>query len=77
LYLLQRPAKSGPQNQDVFLLPLIEVGPPRPVFGRSSGFTGQDWDVSSDGKRVLAAVPVGPPPEPITLVQNWIAALKK
>ncbi len=55
----------------------VIVGPPRPVFGRSLGFTQQSWEVSPDGQRILAAVPVGPPPEPITLVQNWTAALKK
>jgi hypothetical protein len=39
----------------------------------------QCWDASPDGQRILAAVPVRNQqgPEPITLVENWAAALKK
>ena len=57
----------------------IEVGAVRPLFGGIPGLAGYAWDVSADGKRILAAVPPAKrnPPEPITVVQNWTAALKK
>ena len=57
----------------------IDVGAVRPLFrfiGGSSGYT--RYDVSSDGQHFLVAVP----PEqkssqPVTLITNWPAALKK
>jgi Tol biopolymer transport system component len=56
----------------------VEVGAVRKLF---SGIPigNQNWDISPDGQRILAAVPVRNQqgPEPITLVQNWAAALKK
>ena len=51
-----------------------EVGAVRPLFG---GLTVQ-YDVSADGQRFLAVVPDElATPEPLTLVQNWTAGLKK
>lgn len=35
------------------------------------------WDVSADGQRFLMAVTEGDPDEPLTVVQNWTAGLKK
>jgi Tol biopolymer transport system component len=35
------------------------------------------YDVSADGQRVLAAIPVRKDAPPVTLVENWTAALKK
>jgi hypothetical protein len=56
----------------------VEVGTVRQVF---DGIPLSDfylWDVSDDGQRILAAVPARTnTPEPITLVQNWTAALRK
>jgi hypothetical protein len=46
-----------------------------PVAAMSSG--GYAYDVSSDGRRILAAMPVAKAAQPITLVDNWAAALKK
>jgi Tol biopolymer transport system component/predicted Ser/Thr protein kinase len=57
----------------------VEVGAVRPLFGGVPTLSGYAWDVSADGERILAAVPPAKrnPPEPITVVQNWTAALKK
>ncbi len=45
-----------------------------PLFAPPGGA----WDVSADGQRFLiAAPPQGEPEEPITVIQNWPAALKK
>jgi Tol biopolymer transport system component len=53
----------------------LEIGRVQPLFG---GLTSVRYDVSRDGQRVLLAVPA---PEsnsdPITLIQNWTAVLKK
>ena len=57
----------------------IEVSAVRAMFGGIPLGAGYFYDVSADGQRILAAVaavnPGGPPP--ITLVENWTAALKK
>jgi hypothetical protein len=49
------------------------------LFNGIPGSNDYLYDVSADGQRILAAVPAGnqKSPEPITLVQNWTAALKK
>lgn len=57
----------------------VEVGPVRELFRGIPALYGYAWDISADGQRILAAVPVKnqKAPEPITLVQNWAAGLKK
>jgi eukaryotic-like serine/threonine-protein kinase len=58
---------------------VLEVGPAVPLFGGliSTG-AGTQYVVSSNGQRILAAVPADlSANEPITLVQNWAAVLKK
>jgi Tol biopolymer transport system component len=55
----------------------IEVGKARAVVAAVS-VLGTNYVVTGDGKRLLAAVPVYPTMfEPVTLVQNWTAALKR
>ena len=52
----------------------LEVGKIEALFG---GLTGS-YDVSTDGQRFLAVVPPeGKVQEPLTVVQNWMAGLKK
>ncbi len=55
----------------------VEVGTLRPVFTRVLHTGGYAYDVSADGQRLLAAMPVAKAAQPITLVENWSAALKK
>ena len=60
----------------------LEVGQIRPLFPNPSGFglgsNSPVYDVSADGQRFLIPVPVGDKRgEPLTLVQNWMAGLKK
>jgi hypothetical protein len=39
---------------------------------------GAQYDITADGKRFLVNIPVEQPEvAPLTLVQNWAAALKK
>ena len=54
----------------------VEVTAVRPVFGKGGFLGGYGDDVSLDEQRVLAANPVGGTAEPITLVENWVAAPK-
>ena len=57
-----------------------EVGAIRPLFGGLAPFgIGYLYDVSADGQRILAIAPAEQTgtPEPLTLVQNWTAGLKK
>jgi eukaryotic-like serine/threonine-protein kinase len=60
----------------------LRSGAVRSLFGLSGlsgGYSG-GYDVSPDGQRVLAAVPAEQgttPRQPLTVVQNWTAALKK
>jgi hypothetical protein len=56
----------------------VGVGAVRKLFS-AIPISSQLWDLSLDGQRILAAVPVRiqQGPEPITPVQNWVAALKK
>jgi eukaryotic-like serine/threonine-protein kinase len=51
----------------------LEVGKAHAVSGPLPNF---DFDVSADGQRFLMSVPVQSGPESLTLVQNWMAALK-
>jgi serine/threonine protein kinase len=57
----------------------LEVGAARPLFGTvytAGGF--YTYDISADGQRILMAVPPAHGAgEPLTLVQNWAAELKK
>jgi eukaryotic-like serine/threonine-protein kinase len=57
----------------------VAVGAVHALFGGIPADYFYLYDVSADGQRILAAVPAGSQkaPEPITLVQNWAAALKK
>jgi len=56
----------------------LEVGAARPLFGPVSVSGSYLYDVSADGQRILAAVPpTQNASEPLTLVQNWTAGLKK
>jgi hypothetical protein len=58
----------------------VEVGSVRRLRGGiPASAAGYLYDVSADGQRIITVVPLASqkPPEPITLVQNWTAALKK
>ena len=47
-----------------------------PLFDAIAGFGG--YDVTADGQKILALLPpAGEAIEPLTVVQNWTAALKK
>ena len=57
----------------------LEVGRVQPLFGglHSSAFS-TEYDAALDGQRFLVAIQTGlPASEPLTLVQNWTAGLKK
>jgi Tol biopolymer transport system component len=57
----------------------FEVGQVRPLFGAVNMTQGVSvYDVSADGQRfLLRTFPEQKPGEPLTLVQNWTAGLKK
>jgi serine/threonine protein kinase len=57
----------------------VNIGAPHALFGGIPALNGYAWDISADGQRILAAVSPKnqKSPEPITLVQNWSAGLKK
>ena len=60
----------------------LQVGTVHALFGgfQAGGNSGgYPYDISEDGQRILAAIPAasGTTSEPITLVQNWMAGLKK
>jgi eukaryotic-like serine/threonine-protein kinase len=58
----------------------VEIGTVRPLFraGFLPNVGGYPYDVSPDGQRFLAIMPDEQvAPEPLTLVQNWTAGLKK
>ena len=60
----------------------VETGATRALMtikGSSPASTaGYPYDVSPDGQRILTSIPVGDAGiQPVTLVQNWAAALKK
>jgi serine/threonine protein kinase/Tol biopolymer transport system component len=73
-----------PSNRSVIAVPVIlgvrpEIGKPQPLFAVQASSGGLPWDVSADGQRIIAAVQRGPepPPEPMTLVQNFDVALRE
>jgi len=58
----------------------VEVGSTHSLLGGIPLGNGYAYDISTDGQRILAAVAVAKDQkssEPITLVQNWAARLKK
>lgn len=56
----------------------VELSHCRIVYPRLLNATGFQSDVSADGQHFLAVMPnESGAPEPLTLVQNWPAALKK
>jgi hypothetical protein len=58
---------------------IFEAGQVRSLFGPTPEMQGPvKYAVTADGQRFLLAVPSGQgSAEPLTLVQNWDAALKK
>jgi Tol biopolymer transport system component/predicted Ser/Thr protein kinase len=72
---------------DVKTAPTFEAGTPKALFDprilgrRNFGFPRYDYDVAADGKRFLvnsvSTTPESSAPEPITVVVNWLAALKR
>jgi len=54
----------------------VEVTSVTPVFGRAASLGGRPYDVSADEQRALIARPEKRQIEPITLMENWPAALK-
>jgi hypothetical protein len=58
----------------------VEVGSTHALLGGIPLGNGYAYDISADGQRILAAVAVAKDQkssEPVTLVQNWEARLKK
>jgi Tol biopolymer transport system component/predicted Ser/Thr protein kinase len=55
----------------------IETGEVHPLFGPLSTGILNQYDVSADGQRILAITPRQNASEPLTIVQNWPAELKK
>jgi len=56
----------------------VEVGATRTLFGGIPTGNGYGYDISPDGQRILATVAKDQKSnDPITLVQNWAAGLKK
>ena len=57
----------------------IEVGQVRPLSipVAAGPLLGYQYDVSADGQRFLVATPEGNASPPLTLIQNWVAGLKK
>jgi len=56
----------------------LEPGVPVKLFGPIPTLGGNTYEVSADGQRILTfAAPEEAPNEPLTLVQNWPATLKK
>ena len=56
----------------------LEIGAAHPLFGLRLPGVGYQYDVSAGGQRFLAILPTErPAPEPLTLLQNWTAGLKK
>ena len=57
--------------------PILEPGPARKVFGPILTVGGHNYDIAPDGRFLTYIAPPERPREPLTLVQNWTAALKK
>ncbi len=47
------------------------------VTGEIAGPPAFHWDVTADGKKFLIAVNAEGAPEPVTIVSNWLAQLRK
>ncbi len=64
---------------DIRLEPTFQAGTPNPLFDpRARVMNFQSWDVSADGARFLVSRAMETRGvEPLTLVQNWAATLKK
>ncbi len=64
---------------DIRLEPTFQAGTPNPLFDpRARAMNFQSWDVSADGERFLVNRAIETRGvEPLTLVQNWAATLKK
>lgn len=64
---------------DIRLAPTFQAGTPNPLFDpRARVQNVQAWDVSADGERFLVNRAIeARGVEPLTLVQNWPATLKK
>jgi Tol biopolymer transport system component len=65
---------------DITLAPAFKAGIPKMLFQSPVGNT--TWDVTADGQKFVRAVQPtaaasGAPPEPITVVLNWAAGLKR
>jgi hypothetical protein len=68
--LMAAEVRTGPDS--------IEVGAVHALFGGLPTGRGYIYDISADGSRILAVPPVyRKGPEPITLIENWAAGLKK
>jgi hypothetical protein len=46
-------------------------------FDRDSLVTGYPYDVAPDGQRFLAITPLEQPVEPVIVMTNWMASLRK
>jgi len=70
-------ARQAVMAVDVSSTPVFRPGNPQPLFRLP--LTATRWDVTADGKRFLASMPVDAAgdADPITLVLNWQAGLKK
>jgi Tol biopolymer transport system component len=55
----------------------LVIGAPQPLFGTLRTGGGFEYDVSADGQRILAVVPNEKAAEPLSVVLNWTAGLKK
>jgi Tol biopolymer transport system component len=67
-----------PMAVDITTSPSFQAGVPKPLFTMPPN--AGPWDVTADGKRFLAAVPLQAQQNanpPITVVLNWEAGLKK
>jgi len=64
---------------DIRLEPTFQAGTPRELFDpRMRVSAAMEWDVSADGERFVVNRAIeAPGVEPLTLVQNWPATLKK
>jgi Tol biopolymer transport system component len=73
-----RAPNGSPMAVDVSTSPAFQPGIPKQLFPLPANVG--DWDVTSDGKRFLVAMPLQSQQNantPITVVLNWEAGLKK
>ena len=76
--LIFRAPNGSPMAVDITASPAFQAGIPKPLFTMPAGAGA--WDVTADGKRFLAAMPLQAQQTtstPITVVLNWEAGLKK